>query len=180
VNPKALSGQLGLAYKAIVAGAFGSAAKILTTVQTAKKSTPEDLAAAEAMMTFVKARFEKELAELEVMETRKDYHALSTAFLALKKTYSALEDFKEKSKRFEDGLKSPEWKAAAKLGARYAQMMATLKRSRSQTAIQNLERFATENPDSLYGEWAATVFKEFRESGTIVDPSAESQPADPE
>jgi hypothetical protein len=176
VNPKALSGQLALAYKAIVAGAFGSAAKILTTVVSSKKATPEDLAAAEAMMAFVRARFEKEVAAMEAIEKRKDIHGLSTAFLALKKTYSALDDFKEKTKRFEDGLKSPEWKAAIKLGGRYTQMMATLKRSRSQTALQGLERFATENPDSLYGEWAASVVKEFREKGEIVDPSAESQP----
>jgi hypothetical protein len=180
VNPKALSGQLGLAYKAIVAGAFGNAARILTTVQSAKKTSPEELAAAEAMMAFVQARFEKDLAALEAMETRKDFHGLSTAFLALKKTYSALEDFKEKTKRLEDGLKQSDWKAAIKLGGRYAQMMATLKRSRSQPALQGLERFATENPDSLYGQWAATVVREFRENGTIVDPSAESQPADPE
>ncbi len=177
VNPKALSGQLGLAYKAIVAGAFGNAARILTTVQSSKKASPEDLAAAEAMMTFVRARFEKELAALEALEQRKDFFALHAAFLAFKKTYSALDDFKEKSKRFEDGLKQPEWKAAIKLGGRYAQMMATLKRSRSQTALQNLERFATDNPESLYGTWAATVARGFLENDSIVDPSAESPPS---
>ncbi len=174
VNPKALTGQSELAYKAIVAKSYGNAAKLLKTIRTAKKASPEELAAADAMLAFVNARFEEALGQLDALEKRQDLYALHAAFLAFKKTYSALDDFKEKTSRYEDALKQPDWRAAIKLGGRYAQTMATLKRTRSKTAIDNLERFAEENPDSPYGKWAATVVQEFRDNGVVVDPSEES------
>lgn len=179
VNPKALTGQLDIAYKAIVAKSFGSAAKILKAAKTGKKTSPEDLAAADAMMAFVNAQFEESLRELDALEKRKDLYAVSIAFVALKKTYSLLDDFKDKTKHYEDSLKQPEWKAEIKLGSRYAQIIATLKRSRGvgQVAIQGLERFAEENPDSIYGQWAAKVAKEYRANGVVIDPSAEGSSA---
>jgi hypothetical protein len=176
VNPKALSGQTELAYKAIIAQSYGNAAKVLKSVRANKNVSPEDAAAAEAMTGFVNERFKEELAALEAFEKRKDFFGLSTAFLACKKTYSVLDDFKEKTQRFEDALKQPEQKAEIKLGGRYAQMMTTLKKTQSKTALTNLERFAEDNPESIYGKWAATVVKKYREEDVVVDPSTEEPP----
>ena len=124
----------------------------------------------------VNDRFKEELAALEAFEKRKDFYGLHTAFLACKKTYSVLDDFKEKTQRYDDALKQPDLKAEIKLGGRYAQMMTTLKKSQSKTALANLERFAAENPESLYGKWAATVVQKYQAENIVVDPSTEEPP----
>lgn len=176
VNPKALSGKLDLAYQAIVAKSFVDTVRILKSVLSAKSASAEDVAIANAMMNHVDTQFLKELAALEALEQRKDFHALDAAFTRLKAGYGALETFKEKARRYEEGLKQDAWKAEVKLGASYLKMIATLRRTRSATSVRDLERFAEKNPESLYGTWAAAVAREFRDNGVIIDPSTIDPP----
>lgn len=186
INPKALSGKLDLAYKAIVAKSFADTLRIIKTVRSAKNLAAEDAAVCEALLGHVETQFEKDLAALAKLEKIGDFHSLDAAYAELKATFSTLESFKDKAQHYEDGLKQETWKTEIKLGARYAQLVATLNRSRSQTSVRDLEKFAEKNPTSLYGQWAGVVAKDFRASGLISDPasgkttvSGSSAPAQP-
>lgn len=172
VNPKALSGKLDLAYKSIVAKSYADTLRILKAVRSAKKPAAEDVVVCEALLGHIEAQFLKDLADLAVLEQLGDFTRLDAAYAQLKKTFSTLDSFKDKAQHYEDGLKQETWKAEIKLGARYAQLVATLKRSRSQTSVRDLEKFSEKNPTSLYGKWAAVVAQDFRANGLISDPAS--------
>ncbi len=171
INPKALSGKLDLAYKSIVAKSYGDTLRILKSVRNAKNLAAEDDALCVALNDYVDKQFHKELTELGALEKSGDFAGLDAAFAKLKTTFGALEGFKDKVQHYEDGLKQETWKAEIKLGVRYAQLLATLNRSRSQTSVRDLEKFAEKNPESLYGKWAGEVAKGFRTDGVISDPA---------
>ncbi len=171
VNPKVLKGKLDLAYKAIVAKTYAESARNIKAVRSAKVISPEESTACDAMTTYLEAQFQKNLTGLEALETKGDFIGLEAAVAKSKATFSVLDSFGEKIRHFDDGLRQDDWKAAIKIGTRYTQIIATLKRSKSQTSVRELEAFAERNPDSLYGRWAAQVAQEFRVNGVIIDPS---------
>jgi Family of unknown function (DUF6288) len=173
INPKALSGKLDLAYKSIVAKSYGDTLRLLKSVRSAKNLSAQDQAACDALLSHVAGQFTKELTELGALEKVGDFYALDAAFTQVKSTFGALDGFKEQAQHYEDGLKQEAWKAEIKLGARYVQLVATLTRSRSQTSVRDLEKFAEKNPTSLYGKWAGEVAKVFRADGVVSDPATE-------
>ena len=173
VNPKALSGRLDLAYKSIVAKSFGDTLRILKAVRGAKVVAAEDVVICDALHAYVEKQFQQEFAGLATLEKLGDFYHLDEAYADLKATYGALDGFQDKAQHYEDGLKQPAWKAEIKLGARYVQLVATLTRSRSQTSVRELEKFAEKNPTSLYGVWAGAVAAGFRADGVIKDPATE-------
>jgi hypothetical protein len=172
VNPKALTGKLDLAYKAIVAKSFGDTLRLVKSARSAKNFPAGDEAVCAALYEYVGKQFEKDLASLAALEKIGDFASLESSFTKLKSTYGTLDEFKDKAQRYEDGLKQDAWKAEIKLGERYAQMVATLKRSRSKTSVRDLEKFAEKNPESIYGKWAGEVAKGFISDGSISDPSS--------
>jgi hypothetical protein len=166
VNPKALKGKLDVAYKAIVKKSYGEAATAL------KGAKGEEAAAADAMLAYLDAQTQRDVAVLEALEQRGDILRLETELAAMRTRFGPLESFKEKTKRFEDALRQDSWKLVLRIGANYRQLVTALSRNKSAAYAGDLEKFAERNPDSLYGKWAAEVAKEFRSSGTVKDPSA--------
>ena len=63
------------------------------------------------------------------------------------------------------------------LGKAYLSYLNVLKRYKSQSSAKKLEKFAQENPTSIYGKWASAVVKEFLANGTI-SVSANGKPFD--
>jgi hypothetical protein len=171
INPKALSGKLDFAYQSIVARSFADTVRILKSVRSTKNLSAQDQAACAAMQNHVDGQFQQDLAGLETLEKQGDFHGLDAAFAKLKTLFGALDGFKDRTQRYEDGLKQEPWRSEVKLGARYAQLVATLRRTRSQTSVRDLEKFAEKNAGSLYGRWADTVAKGFRDHGAISDPA---------
>jgi len=165
VNPKALKGKLDTAYKAIVRKAYGEAASAL------KNAKGEDAAAAEAMLAYLDAQSQCDVAALGALEKQGDISRLEAELSKMRTKFGPLEGFKEKISRFEEGLRKEPWKTELRLGANYRQLVDALKRNKSAAYAGDLEKFADRNPDSLYGKWALEVAKEFRSSGSIKEPS---------
>lgn len=171
VNPKALKGNLDIAYKAIVAKAYGAAERSLKSVRNDKKLSEADVAACDAMSAYIEDQFQKGLAQLEADEKRGDYFAVQAGLLKLKVRFGGLGIYKEKTKPFEENLRKDPGKAEAALGARYAKLMATFRATRKATVAKEVGKFAEKYPDSLYGKWAGEAAKAFATDGSIVDPS---------
>ncbi len=171
VNPKALKGKLDLAYKAIVSKSYAESANCIKSVRSAKTISPEDTTICDALSTYLDAQFQKSFTELEALERTGDFLGLQTSVAKVRANFGQLDSLKEKIKHFDDGLRDDAWKAEIKLGTRYTQILATLRRSRTPISVRELESFAEKNPDSLYGKWASEVAKGFRENGSIVEPS---------
>ena len=176
VNPKALKGKLDQAYKAIVSKSYADSARSIKTARSVKAISPEDAAVCDALTAYLDAQLQKNLIGLEALEAKGDFLGLETAVAKARASFSVLDSFAEKIRHFDEGLRQDEWKAAIKIGIRYNQVVAALKRSKSQTSVRELESFAEKNPDSLYGKWAALVAQEFRANGVIIDPLTAKPP----
>ena len=171
INTKALKGKLDLAYKAIVAKAFGEAGRHVKSARNDKKISETDIAACDALSEYIEARLLHELANLEALEKRRDFLALSAAVTKMKPTFSSLDSYKEKIKPFEDNLRKDPWKTEVTLGGRYTKLMTSLFATKKIFWANELEKFAEKNPDSLYGSWAGEAAKAFKTDGSLIDPS---------
>ncbi len=171
VNPKGLKGKMNAAYKAIVKKAYKAAYFDLL------KPKPEDEEAAKAMMGYVDAKWQADIAELEAVEASGDIVKLQQDFLKLITAFKGIEAFDQKIKRFGEGLGKDPWRKEISLGKAYISYLGVLKKYKSPTSVKGLEKFAKENPTSIYAKWATAVLKEFRESGTI-SVSADGKPFD--
>jgi hypothetical protein len=91
--------------------------------------------------------------------------------------FKGIEGFDQKMKRFDEGLDKDPWRKEISLGKAYVSFLGALKKYKSQSSAKGLEKFAQENPTSIYGKWASAVVKEFLASGTI-SVSANGKPFD--
>jgi hypothetical protein len=178
VNPKALTGKLGMAYKAIVDKSYARSLSAINSVKSAKSVTAGDAAVCAALSAHIESLFTKELSRLEGLEKKGDYFALDESVTKLRADFAGLDGLKDRLARYEDGLKQDPWKAEVKLGARYNQLLATLIRSKTPTSARALKAFSEKNPDSLYGKWAGLVADEFLANKTILDPAAIKKPTE--
>lgn len=176
VNPAMLKGRMDTAYKAIAKKAYRDAAPALANPR------PEDRVVAAAMIAYIDTQWQAGMSELDALETTGDILKLEEEVAKRQKMFRGVDGFDQKIKRYEDGLRRDPWKKEASLGRRYLYLLNALKRFRGQSAVKgpvkDLETFARENPDSLYGKWASAVVKEYTAKGTIsVSPSG--TPIDP-
>ena len=172
MNPKALKGKMDVAYKAIVGKSYAEAARALKSARSLKTLSEEDATACDAMTAHVEAHLVLDIARLEALEKRGDVVGVEAALAKVRSGYAGLDSLKDKIAHFEEAMKQDSWKAEIRVGVRYVQIIATLKRSRTPASIRELEQFAEKNAESLYGKWAALVAQEFRANGTIIDPSS--------
>lgn len=161
VNPKALKGKMGAAYKAIVKKAYKTAAYALA------RPRPGQEQAARSMMGYIDSQWQKGIAGLETIEASGDILSLSREVAKLRNVFKGIEGFDQKLKPYEEGLLKNPWNKEVSLGKAYLSYLGVLKRYKSKSALAKLEKFTQENPDSIYGKWASAVVKEFRDSGTI-------------
>lgn len=161
INPKALKGKMDAAYKAIVKKAYKQASYALA------KPRPEDEEPARAMTDYIDSQWQQKLADLEPIETSGDILSLNAEVIKLRNMFNGIEGFDQKITRYVEGFLKDPWKTEVSLGKAYLSYLNLLKRYKSPSALAKLEKFAQANPDSIYGKWASTVVKEFRDSGTI-------------
>lgn len=171
VNPKALKGKLNIAYKAIVAKNYGESIGALKSARGINTISDSDAAVCTAMSGYIDAQSARNFSELEASEKKGDFFALQAAVTKARKSFGLLEDFKEKIKHYEDGLGQDEWKEIIKIGSQYKQLFSAFSRAPNQTKARELAKFSENNPESLYGKWAAEVAKLYLEEGRVVDPS---------
>ncbi len=170
VNPKVLSGKLDSAYKALMAKEYALSSRAIKSVKSAKSTTPEDVAICDALTQYISSCLDKQIAILQAQEKLGDINGLKENYDRLVKDFAGVDNLQEKITHFEESFKQDTWKEEIKIGAQYARMIATFKRSQSKTSVRDLEKFAEKYPDSLYGKWAALVFKEYNTNGAIIDP----------
>lgn len=171
VNPKALKGKLNIAYKAIVAKNYGESIAALKSARSINTISDSDAAVCTAMSGYIEAQSARNFSGLEALEKKGDFFALQAAVTKARKSFGLLEDFKEKIKHYEDGLGQDEWKEVIKIGSQYKQLFSPFSRAPNQTKARELAKFSENNPESLYGKWAAEVAKLYLEEGRVVDPS---------
>jgi hypothetical protein len=173
VNPKALKGRLDTAYKAIVQKKFGDAAAAL------KGAGSEDTYTVEAMLAYLDAQTQNDVAILGALEKSGDFYQLEKELAKMKTKFGPLASFKEKTARFDDGLRTDEWKAEVRLGTSYQQLVDALKRNHSVAYAGDLEKFAEKHPDSIYAKRALEATREFRSSGSVKEsaPPASAPPS---
>jgi hypothetical protein len=161
VNPKALKGKMDTAYKAIVKKAYKDAYYALV------KPKPEDEELSKAMMGYIDAKWQGGIAELEAVEASGDIMSLANEAVKQRTMFKGIEGFDRKMKRFDDGLDKDPWRKEISTGKAYLSFLGALKKYKSQSSAKGMEKFAQENPASIYGKWAKAVVKEFTASGTI-------------
>ena len=161
VNPKALKGKMDAAYKGIVKKAYKQASYALA------RPRPEDEETAKAMMGYIDSQWRREMTELEAVEASGDILSLNTEVAKLQIMFKGIGGFDRKIERYQEGLLKDPWRKEVSLGKAYHSYLSVLKRYKSPSAVAKLEKFAQENPASIYGKWASAVVKEFRGSGTI-------------
>ncbi len=171
VNPKALKGKMDAAYKAIVKKAYKDAYYALV------KPKPEDEELSKAMMGYIDAKWQAGIAELEAVEASGDIMSLANEAAKQRTMFKGIEGFDRKMKRFDDGLDKDPWRKEISTGKAYLSFLGALKKYKSQSSAKGMEKFAQENPTSIYGKWAKAVVKEFAASGTI-SVSASGRPFD--
>ena len=173
INPKALTGKLDIAYKAIVAKSYKDAIRFINSVRGAKTISSEDTAVCAALTTHIETLLLVDMNRLAALEKSGDLYTLSLTLESMNNNFDALPSYKEKTLHFTTSLKEESWKNTVKLGASYAKLLATLNRTRSPTSTRALESFAQKNPDTLYGKWAAEIAAAFRAHGVIPDPATD-------
>jgi hypothetical protein len=171
VNPKALKGKMDTAYKAIVKKAYKDAYYALV------KPKPEDEELSKAMMGYIDAKWQGGIAELEAIAKSGDILSLANEAAKQRNAFKGIEGFDQKMKRFDDGLDKDPWRKEISTGKAYVSYLSVLKKFKSQSSVKGLEKFAQENPTSIYGKWAKAVLKEFTANGTI-SVSANGRPFD--
>jgi len=171
VNPKALKGKMDAAYKAIVKKAYKDAYVALV------KPKPEDEELSRSMMAYIDSKSQGGIAELEAVEASGDIMSLANEAAKQRTMFKGIEGFDRKMKRFDDGLDKDPWRKEISTGKAYLSFLGALKKYKSQSSAKGLEKFAQENPASIYGKWAQAVLKEFLASGT-VSVSASGRPFD--
>jgi hypothetical protein len=171
VNPKALKGKMDTAYKAIVKKAYKDAYYALV------KPKPEDEELSRSMMGYIDAKWQRGIAELEAVEASGDIVSLANEAAKQRNAFKGIEGFDRKMKRFDDGLDKDPWRKEISTGKAYLSFLGALKKYKSQSSAKGLEKFAQENPTSIYGKWAKAVLKEFLASGT-TSVSANGKPFD--
>lgn len=163
--PQNYKGKMDTAYRAIVKRDFAAAIRLL------QNPTAENEAAAREMLEALDKEARLEIAALEALEKAGDIGELKERFSKARSQFGLLESFKDKATRFEEGLQQEPWKLEVKLAANYRQLLDALKRNKTAAYAGDLQRFGEKYPDSLYGQWATEVAKEYSASGTIRNPS---------
>jgi len=169
VNPKALTGKMDAAYKAIVKKTYKAAYLNLI------KPKPEDEELSRSMMDYIDAKWQAGIAKLEAVAKGGDILSLANEAAKQRTEFKGIEGFDQKMKRFDEGLDKDPWRKEISLGKAYLSYLGVLKKYKSPSAVKGLEKFAQDNPTSIYGKWATAVLKEFSESAT-VSVSAEGRP----
>ena len=104
---------------------------------------------------------------LEAIEESGDILSLNAEVVKLRNLFNGIEGFDQNIKRYVEGLSKDPWKTEVSLGNAYHSYLKVLKRYKSPSSLEKIEKFARANPNSIYGKWASAVVKEFRDSGTI-------------
>jgi hypothetical protein len=129
------------------------------------------------MMTYIDSKWQGGIAELEAVEASGDIMSLANEAAKQRTMFKGIEGFDRKMKRFDDGLDKDPWRKEISTGKAYLSFLGALKKYKSQSSAKGMEKFAQENPTSIYGKWATAVVKEFAASGTI-SVSASGRPFD--
>jgi tetratricopeptide (TPR) repeat protein len=181
VNPARLSPNTRRPFELLESDRLATAQRLLLAARKKLKADPdaparpsklgvtpeEDLRVIDAMLKYIDARWQEEVAGLAKFEASGDILALSEEVTKLVKTFRGVKGFDEKIASYQKRLGENPWRKEVLAGKAYLGHLGILKRYKSPSAAKKLEKFAQENPDSVYGRWASAVVMEFRERGTI-------------
>jgi len=145
---------------------------ILQSITRVKKTAKEkDLADLELLETHVMKPLYVTLNKLESLEKSGDIFQLDIELRMLKTSFGTLDIFNENTAHFEQELRKEPWLTEIKLGKNYQQLLGALRQGKK-TAADDLEKFSAQHSESLYGKWAHDVVSEYLASGTIKEPTA--------
>lgn len=181
VNPARLSSSTRRPFELLESDGFATAQQLLLAARKNLKANPdapvrpsklgvtpeEDLRVIDAMLKYIDAQWQKEVAALAQIEAGGDILALSEEVTKLVKTFRRIKSFDEKIASYRTRLGEDPWRKDILAGKAYLSYLKVLHRYKSATASKRLEKFAADNADSIYGKWAAAVVKEFNANGTI-------------